>query len=221
MDNIQRRDSQILYISDDAVMEEQKRARRLTQKLNTMDRSNFDGIRAVAEELFGKSDKPFINPPFYCDYGSHIEIGKNFFCNYNCTILDVGRVRIGDNVLFAPNISIYTAGHPVHAAARNTMYEYGIDVTIGNNVWVGGNVVILPGVTIGDNAVIGAGSVVGKDVPPWTVAAGNPCRVIRTITEADRYLYFRGCQADPEARAHMERIWAEARDEAKYPTAEA
>ena len=128
-------------------------------------------------------------------------------------------VRIGDNCLFAPNVSIYTAGHPLHSAARNTAYEYGIDVTIGNNVWVGGNVVILPGVTIGDNAVIAAGSVVTKDVPAWTVAGGNPARVLRKITEADRYLFYRHWEADPEARADMERIWAEASDSSRFPTA--
>ena len=220
MDNVTRRDSGLLYITDDACWEQQKKARRLTQRLNTVDRSDFRTIAEIVKELLGKSDGAFINPPFYCDYGSHIEVGKNFFCNYNGTILDVGMVRIGDNVLFAPNVAVYTAGHPLHPAARNTAYEYGIDVTIGNNVWVGGNVVILPGVTIGDNAVIGAGSVVSKDVPPWTLAAGNPCKAIRKITESDRYLYFRGRSADPECAAHMERIWAEAADPARFPAAE-
>ena len=116
--------------------------------------------------------------------------------------------------------SIYTAGHPVHPATRNTLYEYGIDVTIGDNVWIGGNVVICPGVTIGDNAVIGAGSVVTKDIPAWSVAAGNPCKVIRKITEADRYTYYKGVPADDEAVADMQRMWAENTDPVKYPTAE-
>ena len=218
MTNIERRDSGMLYISDDACFEQQKIARKLTQKLNTMDRSDFDGIKEVVKELFGKSEDAFVNPPFYCDYGSHIEVGKNFFANYNCTILDVGKVIIGDNCQMAPNVAIYTAGHPVHPAARNTAYEYGIDVVIGNNVWLGGNVIICPGVHIGDNAVIGAGSVVTKDIPAWSIAAGNPCKVLRTITEEDRYLYFRGCEADPEARAHMERMWAENTDPVRYPT---
>ena len=218
MTNIERRDSGMLYISDDACFEQQKIARKLTQKLNTMDRSDFDGIKEVVKELFGKSEDAFVNPPFYCDYGSHIEVGKNFFANYNCTILDVGKVIIGDNCQMAPNVAIYTAGHPVHPAARNTAYEYGIDVVIGNNVWLGGNVIICPGVHIGDNAVIGAGSVVTKDIPAWSIAAGNPCKVLRTITEEDRYLYFRGCEADPEARAHMERMWAESTDPVRYPT---
>lgn len=220
MNHIERRDKGILYISDNAVFEEQKRARRLTQKLNTMDRSDFDGIRAVVKELFGKSEDAFVNPPFYCDYGMHIEVGKNFFANYNCMILDVGRVVIGDNCQMAPNVAIYTAGHPVHPATRNTAYEYGIDITIGHNVWIGGNTVICPGVTIGDNAVIGAGSVVTKDIPAWSIAVGNPCKVIRKITEADRYLYFKGAEADPECRADMERMWAESNDPVKFPTAD-
>ena len=199
MDQRKRRDAQLPYISDESVMEEQKNARRLTQALNTIDRSDFDGIARIVKELLGKSEGAFINPPFYCDYGSHIEVGKNFFANYNCTILDVAKVTIGDNSLFAPNVSIYTAGHPVHPATRNTMYEYGISVSIGDNVWVGGNVVICPGVHIGNNAVIGAGSVVTKDIPDNVIAAGNPCRVIREITEADRKLYFRDREFDEEA----------------------
>ena len=221
MNNIERRDKGLVYISDESVFEEQKIARRLTQKLNTVDRSDFEAIKKIVNELLGKSGSDtFINPPFYCDYGSHIEVGKNFFANYNCTMLDVGMIRIGDNVQIAPNVAIYTAGHPVHPATRNTSYEYGIDVTIGNNVWIGGNVVICPGVTIGDNVVIGAGSVVTKDLPAWTVAAGNPCKVIRKITEADRYTYYKGVPADEEAVADMQRMWAENTDPVKYPTAE-
>ena len=220
MSNVERRDKELVYISDDEVFEEQKIARRLTQKLNTVDRAAFDSIKEIVKELLGKTEgDAFINPPFYCDYGSHIEVGKNFFANYNCTMLDVGRIRIGDNVQLAPNVAIYTAGHPVHPATRNTLYEYGIDVTIGNNVWIGGNVVICPGVTIGDNTVIGAGSVVTKDIPAWAVAAGNPCRVIREITEADRYKQFAGREIDEEAWQDILRIQKEENDIEKYPTA--
>ena len=116
MKNVERRDRQLPYISDAEVMEQQMNARRLTQKLNTIDRSDFDGIAAIVKELFGKSEGAFVNPPFYCDYGFHIEVGKNFFANYNCTILDVAKVKIGDNCQMAPNVAIYTAGHPVHPA---------------------------------------------------------------------------------------------------------
>ena len=124
-------------------------------------------------------------PPFYCDYGSHVEVGENFFANYNCTILDVAPVKIGDNVLFGPNVSLYTAGHPLHPVSRNSAYEYGISITIGDNVWLGGNVVVTPGVHIGNNVVIGAGSVVTKDIPAGYLAVGVPCRPLRPITEAD------------------------------------
>ena len=179
MNHIERRNKNLAYISDESVYNEQKRARILTQKLNTVDRSDYKLISEIISELFGKADGAFVNPPFYCDYGFNIEVGKNFFANYNCTILDVGKVKIGDNCFIAPNVSIYTAGHPIHPKIRNTMYEYGIDMTIGNDVWIGGNSVICPGVNIGDGAVIGAGSVVTKDVPSYTVVAGNPAKVIK------------------------------------------
>lgn len=206
MDNIERRDREMAYISDDSVMEEQKKCRRILQRLNTVDRSDFEEIGKIVEELLGKSDKAFINPPFYCDYGTHIETGKNFFANYNCTIIDVAKVTIGDNCQFAPNVSIYTAGHPIHPVSRNSLYEYGISVTIGDNVWIGGNTVILPGVHIGSNTVIGAGSVVSKDIPDWTVATGNPCRVIRQITEDDKKYYYKDREFDPEAWDYISKL---------------
>ncbi len=199
MTNKERRDAQMAYISDDSVMEEQKICRRKLQKLNFMDRSDFAGIEAAVKDLLGKSDGAFINPPFYCDYGTHIEAGKNFYANYNCTILDVAKVKIGDNCQMASNVEIYTAGHPIHPMSRSSMYEYGKEVTIGDNVWIGGNVVVCPGVHIGDNVVIGAGSVVTKDIPDWSVAAGNPCRVLKKITDADKKKLFRDEEIDEEA----------------------
>lgn len=205
MNHIERRDKELPYISDEAVMEEQKVCRRILQRLNTVDRSDFDEIGRIVKELLGKSDNAFINPPFYCDYGSHIEVGKNFFANYNCTIIDVAKVVIGDNCQMAPNVSIYTAGHPVHPVSRNSLYEYGIGITIGDNVWIGGNTVILPNVHIGSNTVIGAGSVVTKDIPDWVVAAGNPCKVIRKITEADREYYYKDRKFDAETLSEIER----------------
>ena len=218
MDNITRRDSGMLYISDEAVYNEQKRARILTQKLNTMDRSDYEGIAEVIRELFGRAENAMVNPPFYCDYGKHIFVGRNFFANYNCCFLDVGKITFGDNCLLGPNVCISTAGHPVHPAARNTLYEYGIDITVGNSVWIGANAVICPGVTIGDCCVIGAGSVVTRDIPAWSVAAGNPCRVLRRITEADRELYYSGRRADDEALSAMREKWASG-DGIMYPTA--
>lgn len=199
MNNIERRDKGLAYISDEMVMEEQKKCRKILQKLNFMDRADFAGIAEVVKELLGESEGAFINPPFYCDYGSHIEVGKNFFANYNCTIIDVAKVKIGDNCQMAPNVAIYTAGHPVHPASRNSAYEYGKEVVIGDNVWIGGNTVICPGVTIGNNVVIGAGSVVTKDIPDWCIAVGNPCKVQRRITEADRRKLYKDQEIDEEA----------------------
>ena len=199
MDNRERRDKEMAYISDASVMEEQKKCRRILQKLNFMDRSDFEGIAATVAELLPGSDGAFINPPFYCDYGTHIKVGKNFFANYNCTIIDVAVVTIGDNCQMAPNVAIYTAGHPVYPTTRNSAYEYGKAVTIGDNVWIGGNTVILPGVHIGNNAVIGAGSVVTKDIPDWCIAVGNPCRVQKKITEADKRKLFRDEEIDDAA----------------------
>ena len=132
-------------------------------------------------------------------------------------MLDCNKIKIGNNCLFAPNVSIYAAGHPIHPACRNTGYEYAKEINIGNNVWIGGNVVVCPGVTIGDNTVIGAGSVVTKDVPAWTVSAGNPCKVIRKITDDDIEFYFKKDRFDEEAFMDMERIWNENPDSKKFP----
>ena len=175
---------------------------RISCKMKTFEYNNIPPVeRELRKEkirgIVGKIGEEFnIESPFQCDYGYNIEIGENFYSNHNLIILDVGKVRIGDNVQIAPNVSIYTAGHPVHPDTRNSGYEYGIDITIGDNVWIGGNTCILPGVTIGKNVVIGAGSVVTKDIPDDMIAVGNPCRVIRKITEEDRDYYFRDRKFD-------------------------
>ncbi len=203
MTNGERRDAELAYISDDSIFEEQIVCRRLLQKLNFMDRSDFAGISEIVKELFGRSEGAFVNPPFYCDYGKHIEVGKNFFANYNCTLLDVAPIRIGDNCQMAPNVAIYTAGHPIHPVTRNSAYEYGKEVTVGDNVWFGGNTVVCPGVHIGNNVVIGAGSVVTKDIPDWCIAAGNSCKVIKKITDDDRRKLFRDEEIDEKAWADI------------------
>ena len=181
MNNIERRDRQMLYISDDRVFEEQKKCRALLQKLNFMDRADFDGITALVKELLGTSDGAFINPPFYCDYGFNIEVGEDFFANTNMVILDEARVTFGDHVFIGPNCSFYTPCHPIDAESRNAGKQWSLPIKVGNNVWLGGNVTVCPGVTIGDGTVIGAGSVVTHDIPAGVLAAGNPCRVIKTI----------------------------------------
>ena len=211
MTNQERRDAHLAYIADGPIFKELVRTRGLIQKLNATDRTDEDGIHKLVQELMGTEQIPYIVPPFYCDYGNHISVGNNVFINYNCTLLDVGKITIGDNCMLAPNVAIYTAGHPLHPDSRNSGYEYGMDVTIGNNVWIGGSVVITPGVRIGDCCVIGAGSVVTKDIPAWSLAAGNPCRVIRTITEADRKFYFKDREFDETA-------WEQVRKEGIHET---
>ena len=130
--------------------------------------------------LLGKSDgDTFINQPFYCDYGSNIRVGRRFFANFNCTVLDEAPVTVGDDCFIGPNVSIYTACHSTDPIERNSRRECAKPVTIGDNVWIGGSVTILPGVTIGSNVTIGAGSVVVKDIPDGCVAVGNPCRVVK------------------------------------------
>lgn len=205
MTSKERRERGMLFFADEADWEEMKHARRLLQELNTIDRTDFDGIRLIVNTLFGRSDEStFLNPPFYCDYGYNIEVGKNCFINYNCTMLDNAKIVLGDNCLLAPNVSIYTAGHSLYPDSRNLGYEYGIEVTVGDNVWIGGNTVICPGVHIGSNCVIGAGSVVTRDIPDWSFAAGNPCRVIRKITEDDKPFYFKNRRIDEETAT---KIW--------------
>lgn len=199
MNNTERRDNEMAYIADEKAFTEMAACRKKLQKLNFTDRSDLEGVAAAARELLGDIEGMIVNPPFYCDYGSHIEVGKNFFANYNCTIIDVAKVKIGDNCLLAPNVAIYTAGHPIYPTTRNSAYEYGKAVTIGDNVWIGGNSVICPGVTIGSNVVIGAGSVVTKDIPDWCVAVGNPCRVLRKITDKDKRKLFKDEEIDDEA----------------------
>lgn len=171
---------------------ERQLAKELIFDFNNSRPVETDKRREIIKILFGKTGKKFfIEPPFRCDYGYNIEIGENFYANYNCIILDCAKVIIGDNVLLAPNVSFYTAGHPIHYAIRNQELEYAFPITIGNNVWIGGNVVINPGITIGDNSVIGAGSVVTKNIPANVIAVGNPCKVLRQIIEEDRLYYFK------------------------------
>ncbi len=183
----------------DGLEAEREACKAVIYQFNLLRPEERDRIPEILKGLFGKTGEDiWIEPPFHCDYGWNIETGENFFANYGLTVLDVGKVIFGDNVVIAPNVSIYTAGHPIHPESRNSGYEYGIPISIGNNVWIGGSVVILPGVAIGDNAVIGAGSVVTKDIPGNVIAAGNPCRVIRTITEEDRDFYYKNRKFDVE-----------------------
>lgn len=198
MDQRERMERGLPYKAwQDGLPQERAACKAKIYELNMLPPAEHERIPALLKELFGRTGKSvWLEPPFHCDYGRNIEVGENFYANYGLTILDVGKVTIGDNVMIAPNVSIYAAGHPVHPASRNSGYEYGAPVAIGSNVWIGGSVVILPGVTIGDGAVIGAGSVVTRDIPAGVIAAGNPCRVLRAITEADRKYYFKDREFD-------------------------
>ncbi len=180
--------------NDPELLAGDRRKWELTRRLDQT--TDPEEVRAILRELLGSIGRNFwIQPPFYCDYGSNIHIGDHFFANYGCVILDPGEVTIGDHVFLAPRVSIYTATHPIDAGVRNSELEYAKPVRIGSSVWIGGNSAINPGVTIGDNVVVGSGSVVTKDLPSGVIAAGNPCRVLRKITREDR-LYWEAQAAE-------------------------
>lgn len=183
----------------DGLAEERRQAKKKTYQFNLCPPDDTAQQEHLLRSILGKAGADVhIEAPFHCDYGSNIEIGDYFFANYHCIILDTAKVIIGDNVMFGPNVSLLAAGHPVHPEARNSGYEYGIGITIGDNVWLGGSVTINPGVCIGNNSVFGSGSVVVKDIPDNVIAAGNPCQVIRTITEEDRRYYYKNREFDVE-----------------------
>jgi maltose O-acetyltransferase len=177
-----------LYLAfDEELGRDNKQARMLTRLFKSSTEEQQDYRKILLKQLFKSTgDNIYIEPPFRTDYGCNTSIGENFYANYDCIIIDVCPVTIGRNVFFAPRVCIYTAAHPIDAEVRNTLLEFGKPVSIGDDVWVGGNVVINPGVTIGSNVVIGSGSVVVKDIPDGVIAAGNPAKVIREITNADR-----------------------------------
>jgi len=177
-----------LYFSQcEELIKEYKRAKKLNRLYNQTTEDEIEKRIHLLKEMFASTgERIYIEPPFHCDYGSHIFIGDNFFANYNCIIIDVCEVKIGKNVLFGPGVQVYTAAHPIDTEVRNAGLEYGKPVTIGDNVWVGGNAVFNPGVTIGNDVVIGSGSVVTHDIPDGVVAVGNPCRVLREITKEDK-----------------------------------
>ena len=175
---------------DNELIAERTAAKELCFELNNLRPSMVAERDEIVRRLLGRVGKNCcIESPFHCDYGYNIVAGDNFYMNVGCVILDGARVTFGDNVFVAPHCGFYTAGHPLDHERRNAGLEYALPITIGNNVWIGAQVCVLPGVTIGDNSVIGAGSVVTKDIPAGVLAAGNPCRVIREISEADKLRY--------------------------------
>lgn len=190
----------------DGLPQERERARRLCHEYNHLPPERWGEREELLKRIFGKTGRRlYVEPDFHCDYGSNITVGEDFYANFNLVILDVAPVTIGRNVLFAPNVALYTAGHPIHPDSRRPGLEYGRPIVIGDDVWLGGGVTVTPGVRIGAGAVIGAGSVVTRDIPPMVLAAGNPCRVIRPITQEDQQFYFRRERFTPEEMEWMER----------------
>lgn len=175
---------------DKEIVEERTRCADLCYEFNLCRPSDTAKQQELLNRMLGSiKGNPVITAPFYCDYGFNITIGENFYTNHNVTILDGAKVTFGDNVFIAPNCVFSTAGHPINSEQRAKGLEIARPITVGNNVWIGANVSVLPGVTIGSSSIIGAGSVVNKDIPEGVIAAGNPCKVIRKITEEDKKKY--------------------------------
>lgn len=170
--------------------------RRLMNKFNHLSDEQVEEKQAMITQLFGSVGRNItIQAPVFIDYGVNTSLGDNFFCNYDCIFLDVSTIEIGDNVMFGPRVSLYTATHPLDAGVRNRGLEYALPIKIGSGSWIGGSSTILPGVTIGSNTIIGAGSIVNRDIPDNVMAAGNSCRVIRSLTEEDQN-YWQQLEAD-------------------------
>ena len=183
--------------SGEELASERQYAKEMIFDYNTLRPNEAYKRNEIIKKLFNNAGNNFyIEPPFRCDYGYNISVGENFYTNYNCTILDCAKVTIGNNVLIAPNVSLFTAGHPIHFELRNEALEYAFPINIGNNVWIGGGVIVNPGITIGDNVVVGAGSVVTKDIASNSIAVGNPCKVIREITDEDKQYYFKNFEIE-------------------------
>ncbi|AUI70856.1 sugar O-acetyltransferase [Companilactobacillus alimentarius] len=178
-----------LYVANDPELRSDfKKAKKLLREYNQTTEDQGTRRQEILKDLFKKTGNklPSITPPFYTDYGCNTVIGDDFYANYECIILDIANVKIGDNVMFGPRVGLYTAGHPIDKVIRNEHFEYGKPIEIGDNVWIGGNVVVNPNVKIGNNVIIGSGSIVTKDIPDDVVAVGNPCRVLRKIDDNDK-----------------------------------
>lgn len=184
----EKMDNQMLYdANNDKELEKERIAcKMLCQEYNTTSIDNFKKRKELLEKILGKTGESIlIEPDLWCDYGYRTSVGENFYSNHGLIILDAGYVSFGDNIFIGPNCGFHTSGHPIDYTRRNLGYEYAYPINVGNNVWFGAAVQVMPGVTIGDNCVIGSGSIVTKDIPPNSVAVGNPCKVIREITKED------------------------------------
>lgn len=180
-----------LYIAkDEKLAKLNKYKNEILSKFNDPKDIDLYNKQQLLKQLFKHmGENCLINYPFYCDYGCHISVGNNFYANFDCIFLDVNHITIGDNVFFGPRVCLYTAGHPIDKDIRNMQLEYGKEIRIGDNCWFGGNVIVNPGITIGNNVVIGSGSVVTHDIPDNVICAGNPCKIIRKITDEDKLFW--------------------------------
>ena len=186
MDGFELQKQGLLYGLDKGLRQTHLNSKRIVRLLNSTLETENDRRRELVRELFASAGEgAYVEPPFHCDYGVNTRVGRMFYCNYDCVFLDCGSITIGDYVMLGPKVALYAVGHPIDAQVRQTFLEFGRPIVIGDRVWIGGSAVICPGVTIGENTVIGAGSVVTHDIPANVVAAGNPCRVIRPITQDD------------------------------------
>lgn len=187
-----KRQKGLLYDANynEEIVNDLEKAKDICYEYNKLKPSDTENQKMIMSKLLGRAGEGLrIVAPFYCDFGYNIEMGENFYANHNCVILDGAKVTFGDNVFIGPNCCFSTAGHPIDSEERNSGYEFAYPITVGNNCWFGAGVTVLPGITIGDDVVIGAGSIVTKDIPSGVIAVGNPCKVMRKITEEDKMLY--------------------------------
>ena len=183
-----------LYLpSDETIVKEQYAKLEILYDFNATRPSELEKRAEILRRLFAEiGEDCYIEPPLHANWGCHTHFGNHVYANFNLTLVDDGDIFVGDNVMFGPNVTLATAGHPVEPERRRLGMQFNIPIHIGNNVWIGAGAVLLPGITVGDNTVIGAGSIVTKDIPANVVAVGNPCRVLRPIDERDRQVYFKG-----------------------------
>lgn len=183
---------EVYFCTDEALMKEQTACLEKLYDFNATRPSEGEKRAALLKELLAEvGENCYVEPPLHANWGCHTHFGKNVYANFNLTLVDDIDIFVGDSVMFGPNVTVATAGHPIDPALRLKVGQFNIPVRIGNNVWIGANSVILPGITIGDNSVIGAGSIVTKDIPENVVAVGNPCRVLRPISERDKEYYYK------------------------------
>lgn len=188
-----------LYLPDDEeIMREQTRCLDLLYEYNATRPTQQDKRQKLLKEMFAEiGEGCYLEPPFHANFGGkHCHFGNRVYANFNLTLVDDTHIYVGDNVMFGPNVTIATAGHPILPELRKKGYQYNMPVRIGKNCWLGAGVIVLPGITVGDNSVIGAGSVVTKDIPPNVVAVGNPCKILRPISDRDREYYFKDRKID-------------------------